>query len=190
MNKYFLIHGSFGSPFSNWIPWLAEEIEKTKPQDMEESICYTPQFPTGVGVQNYTNWENVMKSYLSVKGLINENTTIFAHSIAPAFVCKFLITNKIKIKKLVFVCGFNNYFGVNEAYDEVNKTMFIDDIERVKEYCDNIVCLYSNNDPYVKFEAEKDFANKVATTQVLIENGGHLNKSSGFDKFPKLKEFL
>lgn len=26
-NNYLLVHGSFGSPFSNWIPWLRNEIE-------------------------------------------------------------------------------------------------------------------------------------------------------------------
>ena len=27
-SNYLLIHGSFGSPFSNWIPWLRAELEK------------------------------------------------------------------------------------------------------------------------------------------------------------------
>ena len=27
-NNYLLVHGSFGSPFSNWIPYLRKEIEK------------------------------------------------------------------------------------------------------------------------------------------------------------------
>ena len=26
-NNYLLVHGSFGSPFSNWIPYLRKEIE-------------------------------------------------------------------------------------------------------------------------------------------------------------------
>ena len=30
--------------------------------------------------------------------------------------------------------------------------MFIDDFEDVKEYCNDIICYYSDNDPYVKFE--------------------------------------
>jgi len=42
-------------------------------------------------------------------GLINENTVIIGHSIAPIFISKFLTENKIKVKKLIFVFGFNNY---------------------------------------------------------------------------------
>ena len=25
-NNYLIIHGSFGSPFVNWIPWLRKEL--------------------------------------------------------------------------------------------------------------------------------------------------------------------
>lgn len=75
-NNYLLIHGSFGSPFSNWIPYLRKEIEN---RNLE---VYTPDFPIGVGYQNYENWSNLMKAYVK-SNIINENTIIFAHSIAP-----------------------------------------------------------------------------------------------------------
>lgn len=86
------------------------------------SDFYTPDFPTGVGYQNYNNWEKVLESYVS-SGIINENTIIYAHSIAPIFVCHFLVSHNIKVKILVFVCGFNNYLGINEEYDNVNHTL-------------------------------------------------------------------
>ncbi len=61
--------------------------------------------------------------------------------------------------------------------------MYVDNLEDVKQYADEIICFYSNNDPYVKYEVEKDFANKVATEQVLIPNAGHINSESGYDTF-------
>jgi len=189
MLNYFIIHGSFSNPHANWFPWLYKEIEKTKPEKTEEPICYVPQFPTGVGFQNYVNWENLMLSYVK-SGLVGEETIIFAHSIAPAFVCKFMINNKIKIKKLVCVCGFNDYFGVSEEYDEVNKTMYITNIERVKNFAEEIVCIYSNNDPYVKFDAEDGFAKLISNKQIIIDGGGHLNTDSGYTEFPKLLDFI
>lgn len=123
-------------------------------------------------------------------GILNENTVIFAHSIAPVFICQFLVKNKIKVKRLVFVCGFNNYFGINEEYDTVNESMYFDNLADVKNYCNDIVCFYSCNDPYVKYDAEKEFADTITDKQIIIENGGHLNSESGYQEFNDLLTYL
>lgn len=160
MENYFIIHGSFGSPYSNWFSWLHDFIET------EGKQVYVPDFPTGVGYQNYENWSKLLKNYLDL-GLINENTTIICHSIAPVFISKFLVHNKV-----------------------VNKTMYFDNLEEIKQYSEEIICFYSDNDPYVKYEAEKDFANKVATEQVLIPKSGHINSESGYDTFEEIVSYL
>ena len=175
MDNYIIIHGSFGSKDGNWFPWLKNELEKNN-----KSVI-VPQMPVGVGNQNFENWSKVLE-----KMDINENTTIIAHSIAPIFVCKYLITNKIKVKKLVFVCGFNNYLGINSEFDAVNEPMFIDNFEDVKEYCNDIICYYSDNDPYVKFETEKLFADTISNEQYVIKNGGHINAESGYTEFKEI----
>ena len=182
-NNYLIVHGSFGSPFVNWFPWLRKQIED------KNCVVYTPDFPTGVGYQNYTNWEQVLETYVNA-GLINENTVIFAHSIAPIFISHFLVKHKLKVKRLIFVCGFNNYLGINEEYDNVNESMYFDNLEDVKRYADEIICFYSNNDPYVKYEFEKAFADTIATKQVVIDKGGHLNAESGYSEFKELLEYL
>ena len=130
-----------------------------------------------------------MKCYVE-NGIINEDTIIFAHSIAPVFICKFLIKNKIKVKRIVSVCGFNNYLGINDEYDNVNESMYLNNLNDVKKYCSDIVCLYSDNDPYVKFEVEKKFASEIADKEIVIPNGGHLNSEFGYEQFDKLLEFI
>ena len=182
-NNYLISHGSFGSPFSNWIPYLREEIAK---RDLE---VYTPDFPTGITYQNYENWSKLLKVYFDI-GIINANTVVFAHSIAPIFICKFLVENKIKVKRLVFVCGFNNYLGINKEYDTVNKSMYFDDLETIKKYCNDIICFYTDNDPYVAYNAEKLFANTISSNQKMISNGGHLNSESGFNNFKELLKYI
>lgn len=178
-NNYLIIHGSFASPFSNWIPYLRTELEE---KDLD---VYTPDFPSGVGFQTYENWSKLLKIYVDAK-ILTENTTIFAHSIAPVFICKFLIENKLKVKKLVFICGFNNYLGIDEDYDAVNKSMYLDNLEEIKKYCDDIVCYYSDNYPYVKYEVEKEFADTITNNQKVIPSGGHLNTESGYQEFKEL----
>ena len=103
--NYLIIHGSFGSPFSNWFSWLSDFLTS------EGKSVYVPQFPIGVGYQNYENWSNLLAYYDNL-GLVNENTVIIAHSIAPVFISKYLIEKKRNIKKLISVCGFNKYLGI------------------------------------------------------------------------------
>jgi predicted alpha/beta hydrolase family esterase len=174
-DNYIIVHGSFGSKDGNWFPWLKNIL---KGKDV-----VVPQMPVGVGNQNFESWSRILD-----KLKIDENTIIIAHSIAPIFVCKYLIANKIKVKKLIFVCGFNNYLGINEEYDTVNKTMFTDNLEEIKNYCDDIICYFSNNDPYVKYEAEKEFADTIGAKQIFITDGGHLNSESGYETFKELLE--
>ena len=183
MENYFILHGSFSSPYSNWIGWLHDFIED------EGKQVYVPDFPIGVGYQNYENWSKLLKYYLDL-GLINENTTIIGHSIAPVYISKFLIENNEKVKKLIFVCGFNNYLGINEEYDAVNESMYSNNLEDVKQYANEIICFYSDNDPYVKYDVEKDFADKIATEQILIPNAGHINSESGYDTFEDIVSYL
>ncbi|MBO5121277.1 MAG: alpha/beta hydrolase [Bacilli bacterium] len=179
MKNYIILHGSFGSKTGNWFPWLKEQLELKK---MEVTV---PQMPVGVGIQNYNSWSNELS-----KLNINENTTIIAHSIAPVFICKYLINNKVKVQKLIFVCGFNNYLGIDKDFDSVNESMYTDNLEEIKEYCKDIVCYYSDNDPYVKYEVEKDFADTIANKQYIINNGGHLNAESGYIEFKELLQEL
>ncbi len=182
-NNYFILHGSFGNPFVNWIPYLRREIEN---KGLE---IYTPDFPTGINYQNYKNWSRLLKTYLDA-GLIGKNTTIYAHSIAPVFICHFLTEYKIKVKKLILVCGFNNYFGINDEYDAVNKTMYFNNLEDTKKYVNEIVCIYSKNDPYVNYEAEKDFAETLSSREIIIEEGAHLNSESGYTEFCELLKYI
>lgn len=183
MQNYCIIHGSFSSPHSNWIPWLHDFIQS------EGKQVYTPDFPIGVGFQTYENWSKLLKYYVDL-GLIHENTTIIAHSIAPVFVAKFLVEHQIQVKKLIFVCGFNHYLGINDEYDAVNESMYFDQLADVKQYAKDIICFYSDNDPYVKFEAEKQFADQIATEQVFLPNAGHINSESGFDTLEDIANYL
>lgn len=178
-NNYIILHGSFGSKDGNWFPWLKKILES------KNYTVDVPQMPVGVGNQNYDNWSDELD-----KLTINENTIIIAHSIAPVFVCKYLINNKIRVKKLLFVCGFNNYLDIDTNFDLVNKPMFLDNLKDIKNYCDNIICFYSDNDPYIPLNVEKEFADTISNEQYIISNGGHINAESGYTEFQELLKYL
>ena len=177
--KYLILHGSFSTTNSNWIPWLKSKLEA------RGETVIVPQMPIGVGKQNFDSWSAVFDQLN-----IDEETVIIAHSIAPVFVYKYLILHKQKVAKLFFVCGFNNYLGIDKDYDSVNEPMFTDELEKVKDYCSDIACFYSENDPYVSYDAEKTCADTLTKNQIVIKDGGHLNSESGYTEFEELLKML
>ena len=58
------------------------------------------------------------------------------------------------------------------------------------KYCADIICFYSDNDPYVAFEVEKEFADTIASEQHVIKNGGHINAESGYTSFEEILKYL
>ena len=49
---------------------------------------------------------------------------------------------------------------------------------------------YSDNDPYVKFEVEQDFANLIFIKQYIVENASHINTESVYTKFKRILESI
>jgi predicted alpha/beta hydrolase family esterase len=181
MNNYFIIHGTYGSNKGNWFPWLKEQLEN---KGLE---CIVPQFLIG-NEQNYDNWKIVLDSY---SNKIDEDTIFIGHSLAPIFIIKYLLEKKIKIKALILVSGFNNYY-VNEEYDKCNKSFYINEsnISDIHNYCNSIYCLYSNNDPYIKLSELERFANALDAKKYLIKDGGHLNSEFGYIKFDEILSII
>lgn len=68
--------------------------------------------------------------------------------------------------------------------------MYFDNLEDTKNYIDEIICFYSDNDPYVKYEAEKEFADKITTKQILMPGAGHINSESGYDTFEDIVGYI
>lgn len=68
--------------------------------------------------------------------------------------------------------------------------MYFENLEDIKQYASEIICFYSDNDPYVKHKEEKDFADKIATEQILLPNAGHINSESGYDTFEDIVSYL
>lgn len=179
MENYFIIHGTYGNKNENWFGWLEKELKKRGKQ------VYNFNYPTPNN-QNYESWTNVLKKVLNK---INIESTFICHSSACIFLIKFCINQKIKIKKAIFVSGFNNYFSGTEI-DQLNKDFYIDNIKLFKNYCDNIICFYSQNDPYVQYDYLNNFANLLDAQKNIIKKAGHFNKSAGYINFEEILKFL
>lgn len=171
MKNFFIIHGSFGNSQEHYLPWLQNKL-----QEQGEVICL--DFPIGVNIQNYDSWSRELNKY---KGKINDESIFIARSIGPIFAIKYLLKNNLHINKLISISGFNNYSVDNDGdYDKVNESMFVDNLTDFRNHCDEVVCIISENDPYVKLFALKDFADAIANKTINIKDGGHFNSDSGY----------
>lgn len=173
MINYIILHGSFGQKDSNWFAWLRAEIEKTG------NKCQHEQFPIGP-YQNYRNWAKAMDEFK-----VDEETIVIAHSAAPIFVVRYLLQTGKRIAKLVSVAGFNSKIG-HKDFDKVNETFLMNNIEGFEKHCAKRICIYSDDDPYVKFELSDKFADEINARKVVIKGGKHFNEESGYTQFPEL----
>ena len=182
MENYFIIHGSYGNPYKNWIPWLKKELSKRKIN------CIVPNFPSPYK-QDYESWSKILKSYLEI-GYITENTTFITHSLGGIFIAKFLIRNNARIKKLITLSLFNQKKKKenNLLYD----SFYIDnkELKTLKNCCFERICIYSDNDPYVPINEAENFANTIKAKKVLIEQAGHFNEKSGYTEFKELLNYV
>lgn len=172
-----------GTPEDNWFPWLKAELEK------QGKKCTVPQFPFGE-LQNYDSWKAELDKYLE-KGEINENTIFVAHSIAPIFIIKYILEKQINVFGIVSVSGANHIVTPYGEYNKLNRSFFVDgDIGQINKYVRFVYCLYSDDDPYIPFDALDKFAKDVLAEKCVIKSGGHLNSESGYLRFDKLLEVI
>lgn len=181
MYDFVIVHGSYGSPFENWFKWLYEKLTE------EGKNVLVPQFPSGLNIQTYENWEKVLNSY---RHLINEKTVFIGHSLAPAFIVDYLIKNNLKADRLFLVAPFYDLINIPD-FDAVNSPFFLDlDLTKIKELCKTIYCFISTTDPYVPNELSYNFSETIGAERVVVENAGHFNTAAGYQKFDLLLNYI
>ena len=183
MKNYFIIHGTKGSQYGNWIPWLYSKFRNAGER------CLVPQFPAEDGM-NYKKWKNILEGYLDA-GEINEDTIFICHSLGCVFVTRFVVEHKLRIAGIIAVAGFNGDV-IPEEYVELNKSFLTRNrvIQKISKYVKFFHCIYSDNDPYVQIENLMNFAKLTSAKVHEIEGGGHLNGEAGYTEFPFLWDLL
>lgn len=181
MVNIFIIHGSYGNPEENWIPWLKSGLERCGCK------VFVPKFPTPDG-QSLQAWQEIFKKF---DPYLQEDSIVVGHSLGPAFLLSVLEGLDHPIGAAFFVAGFTGLLD-NPNFDEINATFTTKrfDWTRINDNCRKFYVLNSDNDPYVPIEKGKDLASHLNTELILVKGAGHFNKSSGFTKFPMLLDLI
>ena len=54
------------------------------------------------------------------------------------------------------------------------------------DIANEIICIKSDNDPFITQQALNDFAHELNAQIINIKNGGHFNSNAGYNEFPQL----
>lgn len=176
--KLVIFYGTDCNSNTAWIPWLCEQLKS-------KNIDYiVPELPTPQN-QTYKNWSNITN-----KIDITSQDMVIGWSTGAIFAVRYLFENKIKVKKLILISGFNNYVGNVPEVDNVNKDFFIKDEKVASGVAQKIICIKSNNDPFITQEALNSFANNLQANIINIQDGGHFNANAGYTKFEELLKLI
>jgi len=171
MKKIILIHGWGGNPKDNWIPWLKEELEK-KGLDVLAPIMPDSENPI------IEKWLEKLKDEV---GEVDKNTYFVGHSIGAQAIMRYLEKIDITIGGVLFTAPWFNL--LETAYDEPEEEIQIAepwlntaiDFEKIKQNCDNIIAIFSDNDPCVPL-SDKDLFKERLNARIEVVNGqGHFD---------------
>jgi predicted alpha/beta hydrolase family esterase len=172
-----VIHGTFGNPSKNWLPWLADEV------DRRGATAVVPAFPTPDG-QSLSAWLEV--AVREVEPLTSEDVLI-GHSLGAGFALRLLERAQGAISGLFLVSGFAGRLGAEEL-DHLNAS-FVEppfDWGKLRSGCDYIRLYNGDDDPFVPLEKGEELAAALGTSLTVVPAGGHINEGSGFTSFPQL----
>jgi predicted alpha/beta hydrolase family esterase len=177
MRTVVIIHGSYGSPDENWFPWLKLQAELTGHRTV------VPTFPTPKG-QSLDSWREVSNRAV---GPLTGDHLLVGHSLGVAFILDLLERSPVAVRASFLVSGFIGELG-NPEFDQVNETFVSRKFiwPKIRANMGHAFIYHGRNDPYVSISKCKELADKLNVTPVIVENGGHLNSSSGYVSFDLL----
>jgi len=172
-----IIHGAYGSPEENWLPWLAEELQK---QGREVLI---PSFPTPKG-QSLSTWRT---SFSRQVGDLDKNMILVGHSLGVGFILNLLEQSTSPVLGCFLVSAFVGLLGLPE-FDLINASFISKEFDwkRIKANAGFVRVYNGDNDPYVPLERGREIAERLGVILTVIQGGGHINASAGYTRFPKL----
>jgi len=171
MKKIYLVHCWGGTVNDGWYPWLKKELDK---------------YNVEVIMENMPNTEKpIIKEWISkldrVVDILNEDIFFIGHSIGCQTIMRFLETKETtKIGGILFVAPWLDLLP-NEMDEESNKIAYewintSINFDKIRQFTNNIIAIFSNDDYFVSVENELQFKNKLDAKTIMLENKGHISQ--------------
>ena len=185
MKKIYMVHCWDGNRDDGWYPWLDENIsdENIKVYRFNMPDTNNPKIDAWV-------------SYLSeqVKDLDSE-TYFVGHSIGCQTIMRFLQDKDIKIGGILFVAPWLELLpeAVSDKESLITATPWLNTpicFDNIRNICDNINCIFSDNDYFVQLEQESEFKKLLNAKTIIVNGMGHISIDDGIEKLEKAYDAL
>lgn len=124
---------------------------------------------------------------------LNNETYFIGHSIGCQTIMRYLETKEItKIGGILFVAPWLDLLPQaiedKESYNTAQPWLNIPiNFEKIKQFTNNINCIFSDDDYFVSLEQEKEFRDKPNAKTIIVKNKGHISQD---DNVYELQEIL
>jgi predicted alpha/beta hydrolase family esterase len=190
MKRALILHGTDGSPGSNWLPWLKSTL-KTKGYEV-----WTPQLP-----DCHTPNRETYGDFLFSQGWDFTDNIVLGHSSGAVEVLNLLMDERLPHIKLAVMVGAWAELDVPDGYKEnilaagLSREQFLNlfppqgfDFALMKSKADHIVFLHGSDDPFCPLEQAEYLAKALDAPIMVVPDGHHLG--SRFTELPELWQII
>ncbi len=168
--RVIIVHGWGGYPEEGWFPWLKRELEK------QGFTVTVPQMPD-TETPRIGAWVSHLAEVVDEP---DEHTYFVGHSIGCQTILRYLETIDVKVDGVILVAGFFDVLtGLESDEERAIAKPWLEtpiDFEKVKQATDTIVAIFSDNDPFVPLEKNRNIFEEKLGAHVFVENNkGHFS---------------
>jgi predicted alpha/beta hydrolase family esterase len=182
MKRFLILHGTGGSPDSNWFMWLKGVLIGKGFQ------VWLPQLPNA----DTPNVKTYNKFLLSNNDFIyDKDTIIIGHSSGAVETLSLLqhLPKDAVIKAAILVSAFKDDLN----WDSLKELFAVPlDFAEIKKHCSGFYFIHSDNDPYVSLDHAQYLAKMTGGKLTVYEGQGHFSTKLGsrYKQFPQILELI
>ncbi len=175
MNKIYIVHCWDGTKEDGWYPWLDKELSNN------QNTVYRFNMPNTANPE-IKEWVNYLDKQVED---LDENTYFVGHSIGCQTIMRYLQTKEVcNIGGILFVAPWLDLLDYaiedEDSYNTAKPWLTTKiDFEKVKEFTNNINCIFSDDDYFVSLEQKEKFEKLLNAKTIVVSGKGHISQEDG-----------
>lgn len=183
MKRAVLLHGTGGSPSSNWLPWLKQQLEQSGYE------VWVPPLP-----HNETPDRQVYNDFLFGSEWDFTDNLVVGHSSGAVSILNLLEDKRCPHIKLGIPIGAWAHMRDSDLEQPDRFDALFPpggfNFDRIKQQTDELVYIHGDNDALCPIDQAKWLAEQTGSEFIVVPGAGHFRESEGFTELPEVIQVL